>query len=186
MEGRPPQQGGPPPGHQRRPLQGSQSGGPPPGMAHQRSSSQSSQQGRPPNFDVSQRAPSGSPGPSSPKGPRNPTDPGQKNPFGPGLGYDPARDKIEEAKRQEKEIPNRMDLPPEAYITVCVLASVLCFFPSVFHISLTNLHVLSQRMARSHSLLLARATMKRTSRSTFASTSTAWTRPTLSRCTNTP
>ncbi|CAK7272864.1 Protein argonaute [Sporothrix epigloea] len=34
----------------------------------------------------------------------------------PGLGYDPARDRVEEAKRQEKEMPNRIDLPPEAYI----------------------------------------------------------------------
>ncbi|KIH89067.1 eukaryotic translation initiation factor [Sporothrix brasiliensis 5110] len=107
MTGRPPQQGGPPPGGQRRLSQGSQSGGPPRGMAHQRGTSQSSQQGRPPNLDVSQQIPSGSPGPSSPRGP--------PNPFGPGLGFDPARNKIEEAKRREKEVPNRMDLPPEAY-----------------------------------------------------------------------
>ncbi|KAL1899214.1 Protein argonaute [Sporothrix stenoceras] len=102
------QQGGPPPGHQRRPSHGSQSGGPPPGAGHQRSSSQSSHQGRPGNLELSQQTPSGSPGPSSPRGP---------NPFVQGMGFDPARDKMEESRRREKEVPNRMDLPPEAFVT---------------------------------------------------------------------
>lgn len=107
MDGRPPQQGGPPPGHQRRPSQGSQGGGPPPGAGRHRSSSNSSQQGRPANLELAQQTPSGSPGPSSPRGP---------HPFVQGMGFDPARNQIAENKRREKEVPNRMDLPPEAFI----------------------------------------------------------------------
>lgn len=33
------------------------------------------------------------------------------------MGFDPARDQIAESKRREKEVPNRMDLPPEAFVT---------------------------------------------------------------------
>lgn len=164
MDGK--QQGGPPPGHQRRPSQGSQGGGPPPGMPRSRSGSQSSQQARPPSLDVTQHTP------ALPTGRPNPLNPGQKNPYGPTLGCDPARGRMEEAKRREKEVPNRMDLPPEAFMMVCITIILSPYTYSKLFAQILII-LLIYRRARILRSPLALATTKRTNLSTFGSTSTA-------------
>ncbi|OAA54541.1 eukaryotic translation initiation factor [Niveomyces insectorum RCEF 264] len=103
--------GGPPggPPHQRRPSHGSAPGGSQAGgYGQQRRPSFTGSQGGPPpqGSELPLRQRPASPGPASGK---------PSNPYGPGLGYDPARSQEEEAKRKAKEMPNRIDLPPEAY-----------------------------------------------------------------------